>query len=87
MPVASADPLFDAFGAAVRALRTRRGLTQEVLAERAHLHRTYVTDVELGRRNVSLFNIGRFAVALEVSMVELIGETEARLASDRQSPA
>ncbi|MGA2514610.1 MAG: helix-turn-helix transcriptional regulator, partial [Candidatus Limnocylindrales bacterium] len=52
MPVAGSDPLFAAFGAAVRALRTRRGLTQEALAERAQLHRTYVTEVELGRRNV-----------------------------------
>lgn len=81
MPAAGSDPLFGAFGAAVRALRTRRGLTQEALAERAQLHRTYVTDVELGRRNVSLYNIGRIAAALDVSMKELIGEAEARAAS------
>jgi transcriptional regulator with XRE-family HTH domain len=81
MAIPGSDPLFVAFGATVRALRTSRGLTQDALAERAQLHRTYVTDVELGRRNVSLYNIGRFAVALGVSMKELVGDTEARVAS------
>jgi transcriptional regulator with XRE-family HTH domain len=76
MPAAGPDPLFAAFGAAVRALRMRRGLTQEALAERAQLHRTYLTDVELGRRNVSLYNVSRLAAALEVSMAELIGDAE-----------
>jgi len=86
MPAAGSDPLFAAFGAAVRALRTRRGLTQEALAERAQLHRTYVTEVELGRRNVSLYNIGRLAAALEVSMMELIGDAEAWAAGRDSGP-
>ncbi len=85
MPPAS-DPLFRAFGAAVRALRTHRGLTQEALAERAQLHRTYVTDVELGRRNVSLYNIERLASALDVSMRDLIGDAEARAGSEPAPP-
>ena len=86
MPAAGSDPLFAAFGAAVRALRTRRGLTQEALAERAQLHRTYVTEVELGRRNVSLYNIGRLAAALDVSMLELIGDAEARAVGGDPGP-
>jgi transcriptional regulator with XRE-family HTH domain len=86
MPAAGSDPLFAAFGAAVRALRTRRGLTQEALAERAQLHRTYVTEVELGRRNVSLYNIGRLASALDVSIVELIGDVEVRAAAGDPGP-
>ena len=86
MPDAGSDPLFAAFGAAVRALRMRRGLTQEALAERAQLHRTYVTEVELGRRNVSLYNIGRLAAALEVSMMELIGDAETRAVSGNPGP-
>lgn len=86
MPAPGSDPLFAAFGSAVRALRTRRGLTQEALAERAQLHRTYVTEVELGRRNVSLYNIGRLASALDVSIVELIGDAEARAAGGDPDP-
>ena len=86
MPAAGSDPLFAAFGGAVRALRMRRGLTQEALAERAQLHRTYVTEVELGRRNVSLYNIGRLAAALDVSMMELIGDAEARVAGGDLGP-
>ena len=86
MPAPGSDPLFAAFGAAVRALRTRRGLTQEALAERAQLHRTYVTEVELGRRNVSLYNIARLAAALDVPMMELIGDAEVRAASEGPGP-
>lgn len=56
------------FGAAVRAQRLRLGLSQESLAERAELHRTYVTDVERGARNLSLESISRLARALEVSI-------------------
>lgn len=60
-----------AFGARVRALRLRKGLSQEQLAELASLHRTYVSSVELGERNISLKNIHRLARALGVSAQEL----------------
>ena len=43
-----------AFGAAIREHRLRLGLSQEGLGERAELHRTYITDVERGARNLSL---------------------------------
>lgn len=56
------------FGAAVRAHRLRLGISQEALAERAELHRTYVTDVERGARNLSLESISRLARALDVSI-------------------
>ncbi|HVV70554.1 MAG TPA: helix-turn-helix domain-containing protein, partial [Verrucomicrobiae bacterium] len=56
------------FGAAIRAHRLRLGMSQEALAERAELHRTYVTDVERGARNLSLESISRLARALEVSI-------------------
>jgi CheY-like chemotaxis protein/DNA-binding XRE family transcriptional regulator len=59
------------FGLVVRAWRSRRGISQEELAERAGLHRTYVSDVERGNRNVSLTSIERLAVALEVSASQL----------------
>lgn len=59
------------FGATVRAFRQRLGISQEALAERAQLHRTYVTDVERGARNLSLESISRLANALELSISSL----------------
>ena len=59
------------FGDAVRARREGLGLTQEDLADRADLHRTYVSDIERGSRNVSLLNIERLAAALALSISEL----------------
>jgi transcriptional regulator with XRE-family HTH domain len=49
------------FGDAVRTRREKLGLTQEDLAEKAGIHRTYLSDVERGSRNVSLVNIERLA--------------------------
>lgn len=63
------------FGAAVRAYRQRLGISQETLAERADLHRTYVTDVERGARNLSLESISRLAGALELSISSLFFPT------------
>ncbi len=60
------------FGASVRVWRTRLRVTQEELAERAGLHRTYISDVERGARNVSLESIERLAQALEVSVSALL---------------
>ena len=48
------------------------GISQETLAERAGLHRTYISDVERGARNVSLDSIERLAHALEVSVPSLL---------------
>lgn len=60
-----------AFGARVRELRTGSGLSQEQLAERSGLHRTYVSSVERGQRNVGLDNILRLAAALDVPAAAL----------------
>lgn len=56
------------FGAAVRQRRGRLGISQEELAGRAGLHRTYISDVERGARNVSLESIHRLAAALQIPM-------------------
>ena len=56
-------------------------LSQEALAERADLHRTYIADIERGVRNVSLKNIEKLARALEVSIADLfasIGKDDQR---------
>lgn len=62
-----------AFGERVRGLRVQLGLSQEALAERADLHRTYVGSVERGERNISLDKIYALAEALDVSAAELLG--------------
>src|SRR5580700_478658 len=59
------------FGAAVRAWRGRLGISQEELAGRAGLHRTYICDVERGARNVSLESIEKLAHALEIPTARL----------------
>jgi transcriptional regulator with XRE-family HTH domain len=64
------------FGDAVRARREELGLTQENLADKAGIHRTYLSDIERGTRNVSLVNIERVAAALAVTMAELFGRVE-----------
>lgn len=58
--------ILKAFGARVKELRLKKGLSQEELAERSRLHRTYISSVELGKRNISLKNIHALAAALEV---------------------
>ncbi len=60
------------FGQRLRQVRLRAGVSQEKLAELAGLHRTYVSSVERGKRNISLLNIDRLALALGVSLNDLM---------------
>ena len=60
-----------AFGARMRELRLDLGWSQEVLAEEADLHRTYVSSVERGERNISLDNIHAVADARGVDVRDL----------------
>jgi len=64
------------FGQKLRELRTQKGLSQEGLAEAAGLHRTYVSSVERGERNVTITTIERLAAALKVRMAELMVEAQ-----------
>jgi transcriptional regulator with XRE-family HTH domain len=56
----------------VQKLRKGRKLSQENLAELADLHRNYVSQIECGRRNVSLLNILKIGRALKVRASKLI---------------
>ena len=64
------------FASSVKRWRNHRGLTQEELAERADLHRTYISDVERGARNLSLESIDKLAKALEISLPILFSPNE-----------
>ena len=59
------------FGSVVRSQRQGSGFSQEELAHRSGLHRTYVTDVERGARNPSLNSIKKLSGALGVSLSDL----------------
>lgn len=56
--------------------REELGLTQEDLADKARIHRTYLSDVERGTRNLSLINIERLALALSITLPELFTKVE-----------
>lgn len=53
------------FGSRLKEIRMTRNISQEELSYRAELHRTYISSVELGKRNVSLVNIEKLAKALD----------------------
>lgn len=73
--------ILKSFGVAVRKMRLLNGISQETFADLCDLHRTYVSDIELGKRNVSLENIDRIANALGISISELFKEVEKENAS------
>lgn len=60
------------FGNRVREERLSHGLSQEELAERAGVHRTYVGMIERAEKNITLKNIERIAKALKVPLVKLL---------------
>ena len=64
------------FGSVVKSQRLSEGLSQEELAHRSGLHRTYVTDVERGARNPSLNSIKKLSDALGVPLSDLFALVE-----------
>ena len=62
------------FGEKLRSIRTSKQLSQEKLAELADLDRTYISSVELGKRNISIVNICRLASALEIKITVLFDD-------------
>lgn len=60
------------FGLRLKALRAEIGMSQEALANEADLARSYVGEVETGKRNISLLNICKLATALNVEPADLL---------------
>jgi CheY-like chemotaxis protein/DNA-binding XRE family transcriptional regulator len=65
-------------GAVVRACRHRLGISQEELAWRANIHRTYLADIERGKRNVTLRTVANLAKTLQISVGDLFAHFAAR---------
>lgn len=64
------------FGENIRKIRKEKGLSQEELAFKANLHRTYIGMIERAEKNITLINIEKIANALEVNIKELFNETK-----------
>jgi len=71
------EKALQALGEAIRARRAEiDGLSQEGLADRAGMHRTYVSEIERGLRNPSYRNLVKLAAALELPLSELVAQAE-----------
>jgi len=66
-----AEDLLVRLGGRIRNLRKKRGWTQVVMAERVGIDRSFLADVERGKRNVSILNLELMAKGLKVSLAQL----------------
>jgi len=64
----SKDKILISFGSKVRKFRKEKGLSQEQLAFKADLHRTYIGMIERAEKNITLINIKKIANALEIEI-------------------
>lgn len=68
--------LKEKFGHKIKSLREQKEYSIEYLANIANIDRTYISDIEKGKRNVSLLIIEKLAKALEVNIQELFNYGE-----------
>lgn len=66
------SPILELFGQNVRKLRVERGLSQEQLADKAGLHRTYIGMIERAEKNITLLNMEKLSIALSSTISELL---------------
>lgn len=59
------------FGKNVKKYRNQSELSQEDLADMCNLHRTYISDIERGKRSISLNNIEKISLALNIDIYKL----------------
>ena len=69
--VSNGNEITKRFGRRIRELRESKGWSQEYLADKVEIHRTYISGVERGLRNPALRNIAKIADALEVPIAAL----------------
>ena len=64
--------ILEVFGKNLRKYRTNLGLSQEKFAEMCDLHRTYIRDIEIGQRSISLVNVQKIADSLKIEPHKLL---------------
>ncbi|WP_107820677.1 MULTISPECIES: helix-turn-helix transcriptional regulator [Bacteroidota] len=62
------------FGDRIRDYRKKNNMSQEELAEKARLHRTYIGMIERAEKNITLINIEKVANALEINLSEIFND-------------
>ena len=75
MPIASPhakDKILRTFGAAVRRIRKEQGVSQEELALRCEIDRSYMGAIERGEQNSGLLHVAKIAKALDIKIAELM---------------
>lgn len=70
----SKEKILIVFGSKVREFRKSQSLSQEELADKADLHRTYIGMIERAEKNITLLNIEKVAKALGVSIKDFFYE-------------
>ena len=65
-----------ALGDAIRRSRRARGISQEELAHRSAIDRSYMSSIERGGQNPGIVSVQRIAYAMEMTMTELMAEAE-----------
>jgi transcriptional regulator with XRE-family HTH domain len=79
MPISSRhanDPALVALGAAIRRCRRVQGVSQEELAHRSAIDRSYMSSIERGSKNPGILSIIRVAHAMDMTMTDLMAEAE-----------
>jgi bamHI control element len=69
--------IYKIFANNVKKNRLKQSLSQEELAFKAGLHRTYISDIEREKRSISLGNIQKISIALEIEPYELFLKEDA----------
>ncbi len=72
----------EVFGQVLRKHRTAQGISQEAFADKAGVHRTYMSSIELGKVQVSIGIAHKLAQALGISLSKLWRDVERELGSD-----
>lgn len=70
------DEIKQKLSLALRIIREDKGLSQEQLAEKSDLSRTYYGDLERGKNNISIVKLSQIACALEISIADICNQAE-----------
>jgi transcriptional regulator with XRE-family HTH domain len=68
------DDLLVSLGDRIRKLRKKRGWTQVVMAEKIGIDRSFIADVERGKRNISILNLDLIAKGFKLSLARLLSK-------------